>query len=97
MEARRKSPQGRQEGEKKSINYIEKVYKSNSAMKCVDERGTMKVRVNLSHKESQVPWMSSKKKNKFAKALGLSFHKSTFGKKNKVPLELLNFLCSRVG
>lgn len=79
-------------------------------MKCVDEKGTMKVRVNLSHKSSfpafsspsarkshRCTWMAPKKKSQYEKMLGLSFHKYTFGKRTKVPLEVLNFLLPRVG
>lgn len=107
MEARRKSPQRRQQGEKKKnqnqttkqlLNYTEKVYKSNSAVKCIDERGTMKVRVNLSHK-SRFPAFSSpsaqkshrcmrmspKKKISMKKHLGYHSINTPLGKEPKFP------------
>lgn len=88
------------------LTYTEKACKSNSAVKRVGERGTMKVRVNLSHKNSfpafssPSAWknhrcmrMATKKKkiNQHEKKLGLSFHKYIFGKRTKAALELLNF------
>ena len=112
MEARRKSPQERQQGKKHKqlLNYTEKVCKSNSAVKCVDERGTMKVRVNLSHKSS-VPaffspsawknhrcmWMAPKRKISTKNHLGYHSTNTPLGKEPKVPSELLNFLLPRIG
>lgn len=97
-------PTGKATGEKTKqlLNQTEKVYKSNSAVKCVDERGTMKVRVNLSHKSSfpafsspsackshQCTWMAPKEKICMKKCLGYHSINTPLGKEPKFPQNCL--------
>lgn len=107
-ESRKKRPQGRQHFKKKKFAKLHwQVYKSNSALKDVDERGTIKVRANLSYRRNfpalsspsawgshRWMWMARNKKFSMKKKLGLSFYKYTFGNNF---LRTVNFLLPRVG
>lgn len=94
---------------KQFLNYTEILYKSNAAVKCVNERGTIMTSVtkaasqlSVFHQHGKITdacgWLLRKNKKSVweKRSLELSFHKYTLGKRTKAPSERLSFLLPRV-